>query len=299
MSQSWREHQERSTPLALHTIRWIALKLGRPAARTLLYPISLYFFLFAPAQRKASRLYLTRVLNRRVTWLDVVKHIHCFASTILDRVYLLTGQFDKLDIAFPAKNLPLYFSQQGSGCILLGSHIGSFEVLRSYAVRKCPLPIKILMHEGHSQMIMKILHSLNNNISKMLIPLQAPDCLLQVKDAIDAGYAVGLMGDRGYEMSPLKTVRCKLLGGEIELSAAPVLMAASLKAPVIVFFGIYLGGNRYQIHFELLAEKIELDRNNRQRDLQKWMQKYADIMEKHIQAHPYNWFNFYDYWQEF
>ena len=299
MNQSWQDQRERSTPLALYTIRWIALNVGRPAARSLLYPISIYFFLFAPEKRKASRAYLTRVLTSSPSSLDVIKHIHCFASTILDRVYLLTGQFNKLDITFPAINVPLEFSHQGSGCILLGSHIGSFEVLRSYAVRKCPLPIKILMHEGHSPMIMKILHSLNSDISKMLIHLDSPECLLEVKDAVDSGFAVGMMGDRIFEISPTKTVRCKLLGKEIELSSAPVLMAASLKVPLIAFFGIYLGGNRYQIHFEIVAEGIVLNRKNRQHDIQKWMQKYADLMEKHIKAHPYNWFNFYDYWEEF
>lgn len=298
MSQPWQEQHERSNPIALYTIRWIALNLGRPTARILLYPIAIYFFFFAPDKRKASQLYLSRILKRQPTQLDVIRHIHCFASTILDRVYLLTGQFEKLDIDFPARNLPLEFSSQGRGCLLLGSHIGSFEVLRSYAVRKCPLPIKIIMHEGHSPMIMKALHSLNSNIRNMLIPLSAPNCLLQVKDAVDEGYAVGLMGDRIFDIDNSKHVQCTLLGRPIELSSAPVIMAASLKVPLIAFFGIYLGGNRYQIHFELLAESIELDRNNRPQQLQQWMQKYADLMEKHITAHPYNWFNFYDYWQE-
>jgi predicted LPLAT superfamily acyltransferase len=46
---------------------------------------------------------------------------------------LLTGQFEKLEIQFSAENIPLSYSRNGVGCLLLGSHIGSFEVLRSYA----------------------------------------------------------------------------------------------------------------------------------------------------------------------
>jgi len=65
-----------------------------------------------------------------------------------------------------------------------------------------------------------------------------------------------------------------------------------------VFFGIYTGGNHYEINFELLADKITLSRQNRQQDIQQWTQKYVDILEKHILAKPYNWFNFYDYWQD-
>ncbi len=298
MTKSWHSLGEKSNTLALRLIRWVALNMGRPVARLLLYPITLYYLVFATEQRRASLLYLNRVLDRKPTLLDVAKHIHCFASTILDRVYLLTGQFEKLDVTFPKENMPLKYSQQGTGCILLGSHIGSFEVLRSYAVRKCPLPIKILMYEAHSPMILKILNALNPDVSDMVIPMGKPDSLLQVKDAVDAGNAVGMLGDRIMEMDSNKTARCTLLGGEIGLPSAPILIAASLKVPVIVFFGIYLGGNRYQIHFERLSDNITLDRNHRQKDIQMWLQKYADIMEKHIKQAPYNWFNFYDYWQE-
>ncbi len=298
MTQSWQDHRERSTPIALKSIRWIALNLGRPAARLLLYPITLYYLVFATSQRRSSKLYLTRVLQRKPTLLDVSRHIHCFASTILDRVYLMTGQFEKIDIAFPPENLPLKYSQQGIGCILLGSHLGSFEVLRSYAIKRCPLPIKILMYQGQNPMIVKILNALNPNLSDMIIPIGAPDSLLQIKDAVDVGSAVGMLGDRVMDEKKEKTVSCTLLGDEIILPAAPILIAASLNVPIIVFFGIYKGGNLYQLHFKLLAEKIQLNRGQRQQDIQYWMQQYANILEEQIKTAPFNWFNFYDYWRE-
>ncbi|NOT11837.1 MAG: lipid A biosynthesis acyltransferase [Methylococcaceae bacterium] len=299
MSSDWQAQKEYSTPLALKTIRWIALHLGRPVARCILYPITLYYLIFASLQRRASRLYLKRVLARPPGWFDVAKHIHCFASTILDRVYLITGQFDKLHITFPAENTPLKFSRSGMGCILLGSHVGSFEVLRSYALKKCPLPIKILMHEGQTPMVMQALHALNPSIAETIMTMSdTVNSLLKVKEAVDSGYAVGMLGDRISGDAKEKTVRCTLLGSEVQLPTAPVLIAASLKVPLITFFGIYTGGNHYEIHFELLAEHITLSRKNRQQEIQQWTQKYADILEKHILDRPYNWFNFYDYWQD-
>lgn len=299
MSSNWQTQRERSTPLALHTIRWIALHLGRPVARLLLYPISLYFLLFAPRQRRASLNYLERALDRKVNWLDVARHIHCFASTILDRVYLITAQFDRLEIQFPPENMPLSYSQNGTGCLLLGSHLGSFEVLRSYAVKKCPLPIKILMYEGQTPMIVQIFNALNPKVAETMMTLNdSPASLLQVKEAIDSGHAVGMLGDRIMQEGKEKTVRCTLLGDDIELPAAPILIASTLKVPLIAFFGIYHGGNRYQIHFELLAEEIILGRKTRQQDMERYAQQYADILEKHIRNTPYNWFNFYDYWQD-
>jgi predicted LPLAT superfamily acyltransferase len=297
MSNPWQKYEERSTPLTLQTIRWIALHLGRSVTRLLLYPISGYFLLFAPKQRRASLNYLNRVLNRPANYLDVAKHIHCFASTILDRVYLITAQFDKLSIQFPSENMPLNYSKKGTGCLLLGSHLGSFEVLRSYAVKKCPLPIKILMYEGQTPMIVQIFNALNPKVAETMITLnESPSSLLKIKEAIDTGHAVGMLGDR--VMGKEKTVRCQLLGADIELPIAPILIASTLKIPLIAFFGIYHGGQKYQIHFNLLTEKVVLTRKNRQQDIQRYAQQYADLLETQIRKSPYNWFNFYDYWQD-
>ncbi|MEQ1635332.1 MAG: hypothetical protein ABL903_01495 [Methylococcales bacterium] len=299
MNSAWQAHKEHSTPLAINTIRWIALNMGRPSARLLLYPITLYYLLFAPKQRRGSQLYLTKIFKRPPSWLQLAKHIHCFAATILDRIYLITGQFTQLDITFPSENMPLRYSRNGVGCILLGSHLGSFEVLRSYAIKKCPLPIKILMHEGQTPMIMNMLNALNPNVADTIIPHnEGANSLLKVKEAVANGFAVGLLGDRIAGNEHEKKAKCMLLGEEVEIPTAPILIAASLQVPLIVFFGLYQGGNRYEIHFELLSEKITLSRNNRQQDIQYWTQQYATLLEKYCLARPYNWFNFYDYWQE-
>jgi len=297
MSKNWQENKERSTPLALKIIRWIALTLGRPIARCFLYPITAYYFIFAHSQRKASHAYLSRVFKRPATHVETLKHIHSFASTILDRVYLLTGKFDLLDITFPKTNIPRTYSEKGTACLLLGSHIGSFEVLRSYAVSNYPLPIKILMYEHQAPMMVQVLNALNSEVAKTLISLDgSPSGLLKVKEAIDEGTTVGLLGDRLLGKNLDKTVTCQLLGEDVTLPTAPIIMAAALKVPVVVFFGLFLGGNRYEIHFDLLDEQIQLNRKTRQEDIQAYTQKYVNLMEKQIRAHPYNWFNFYDYW---
>jgi len=298
MSEDWQESKEFSTPFTLKLIRWIALTLGRPIARCFLYPISIYYYINAESQRNASHEYLSLVFNRPATRLETLKHIHTFAATILDRVYLLTGQFNKLDIQFPEVNIPRTYSHKGVGCLLLGSHIGSFEVLRSYAVSNYPLPIKILMYENQAPMMVQVLNALNADVANTLISLDgSASGLLKVKEAIDSGTTVGLLGDRILGKNTEKTVTCTLLGKPFTLSTAPILMAAALKVPVIVFFGLYLGGNRYKIHFDLLDEEVILNRKTRQQDIQRYAQQYVDLLEKQIRQHPYNWFNFYDYWK--
>lgn len=98
MSQQWARLPERGSLLALRLIRWIALHIGRSTGRVLLYPITLYFLMTATAARRGSRRFLRRALDREPGWRDLFRHIHCFAATILDRVYFLTGNLDRFEI---------------------------------------------------------------------------------------------------------------------------------------------------------------------------------------------------------
>jgi predicted LPLAT superfamily acyltransferase len=69
-----------------------------------------------------------------------------------------------------------------------------------------------------------------------------------------------------------------------------------MRCPVILFFGLYRGGNRYEIYFEHFADVIVLERDRRAEETQLWMQRYAERLEHYARLAPYNWFNFYPFW---
>jgi predicted LPLAT superfamily acyltransferase len=278
----------------LRLIRWIATRLGRGPARSLLYPITLYFLLTAGPQRRASREFLTLVLNRPATLLDVARHIHTFASTILDRVFLMTNRFDCFDLQVHKHSLITECMARQRGCVLIGSHLGSFEALRLMAQAKQKLPIKILMYPEHNQMLLRILTELNPDMQESIIPLGRPDTLIRAREAVEQGAIVSLLGDRIADSG--KTVSCRFTGKPTAFPQGPVLLASLLKVPVFLFFGLYLGDNRYQLHIELFAEEIRLARGERERDIQRWTQCYAERLEYYARQAPYNWFNFYDFW---
>ena len=107
MSLDWLEQRERSNRLACRCIVWVALRLGRAAARGLLFPICGYYLLFSPQARASILNFLSRVLARRIGWRDLFRHYYCFASTVLDRVYLLRRQYDLFDIDLRASRSSL------------------------------------------------------------------------------------------------------------------------------------------------------------------------------------------------
>ncbi len=286
-TRGWAALPERGTPAMLRLIGWIALRIGRRAARPLLYPITFYFLFSAKAARRVSRDYLMRVRGRPAHWWHVFRHFHCFAATILDRLYLLKGEFARFNVTVHHSEILHRQVETGKGCILLGSHLGSFEVLRSLGVTQQDLPLKVLMDIAHNENITRFLDALNPEIANTVIESDRPESL-------DAGFLIGMLGDR--VSSDGKTTRCNFLGAPATFPAGPILLPAIMHCPVILFFGIYRGGNRYEIYFEQLAEEILLDRDRRLENTQHWTQRYADRLEYYTRLAPYNWFNFYPFW---
>ena len=290
----WTALPERGTPASLRLIAWIAVHIGRPAARLLLYPITLYFVISARAARRVSYEYLERVRSRPPHWWHVFRHFHCFAATILDRVYLLRGEFEHFDVTLHEKEILHRQIESGKGCILLGSHFGSFEVLRTLGVTQQDFPLKVLMDIGHNQNITRFLDALNHKIASTVIVPDRPDTLLRVKESLDAGFLVGMLGDR--VSSGDKTTQCRFFGAPATFPAGPILIAAMMHCPVILFFGLYRGGKRYEIYFEHFADDVILNRDHRAEDIQHWMRRYAERLEHYARLAPYNWFNFYPFW---
>ncbi|HYK23154.1 MAG TPA: hypothetical protein VEU75_00660 [Candidatus Acidoferrum sp.] len=293
-TKRWAALPERGTPGALRVILWFAARAGRIAMRLLLYPIAAYFVATAHPARLASFDYLRRIRGRAPHWWNVFWHFYCFATTILDRVYLLRGDFSRFSITIHGRDLLYRQLKTGKGCVLLGSHLGSFEVLRSLGVSQQHFPIKVLMDIDHNQNLTRFLDALNPEVARTVIAPDQPDTLLRVKESLDAGFVVGMLGDRATANE--KTTQCQFLGAPATFPAGPILLPAMTHCPVILFFGLYRGGNRYEIFFEHFADEIVLDRDRRSAEIQKWMQLYADRLEHYTRSAPHNWFNFYPFW---
>ena len=295
MSRDWSEKKERSNPATLRLICWIALHTSRFFARLFLYPITLYFYLTSAQVRSASQNYLRRIAGLTGNPWQVAKHIFYFSATILDRVYFLTDQFYRFEIKIHGIEHIEAQRASGKGCILLGAHLGSFELLRALAVQN-KMPFKILMYQDHNAMITKIFNSLNPEIAKSVINLANDNAMLEMNECLNAGDMVGMLGDRYIEKD--KRLNCQLLGDTVEFPAGPMTLATITKVPVIFFCGVYCGKNKYEIYIEKITEATQLSRGKRDDYVRKTTQKYVERIEYYLKKYPYNWFNFYDFWQD-
>jgi predicted LPLAT superfamily acyltransferase len=291
----WAAKPERSNTLAIRFIVWVALTLGRRTARLFLYPICLYFFLFAAEARRASRKYLRKVLGREPRISDGFRHIHTFASTILDRVFLLNGRFDKFDVRAHLDDAAQALITSKRGCILLGAHLGSFEITRAYADEIDGPSASVVMYEENARKLNAVLKAINPDLTQQIIALGKIDSMLKVEQALQRGEFIGILADRGLEQGGAG-VSCDFLGEPAMFPNGPLRMAYMLKCPVLLMVGAYRGGNRYDLYFEELVDMAgtELPRNEMIKQAQ---QRYVARIEHYCREAPYNWFNFYDFWK--
>jgi predicted LPLAT superfamily acyltransferase len=281
--------------LMLRVITWISLRLGRRAGRVVLHLIASYFLLFAPASRRASSNYLRRALGRPPHWRDLYQHFFTFAATIHDRVYLVNRRFELFDVEVHGEDTLRRLLAGGKGLFLMGAHLGSFEVIRAIGRKDTDLRVAMVMHQENAQKINAMLAAINPEAVQDIIGLGHIDSMLRVRERLDEGCAVGMLADRTLGNDTLYPVQ--ILGTNANLPSGPFRMAALLRRPVVFMTGLYLGGNRYAIHFDPLADFSTVARGQRDAALEVAITRYAALLDQYCRKAPYNWFNFFDFWQ--
>lgn len=295
MTLAWKVQGERGNRWMIGFMAWVATSLGRPVARALLYPICFYYLCRSSEANQNLRQYYRRVSGSSPGWQALFHHYYWFASTILDRVYFLRGQIDKFDIRIHGIETLDGALAGGCGCLLLGSHLGSFEVLRALGLSTKQIEVRVLMDERNAPLIRGIIQKLNPAVADTVIQVGGVETMLQVRECLERGGLVGIMGDR--LMSKDQFVLCDFFGTQAAFPTGSMRLAHAVGAPVILFFGIYRGSNRYDVYLESLGQTIRLAQEQWEADVRKWTQRYADRLAAHSREAPDNWFNFYDFWQ--
>ncbi len=288
---AWADKAERGSTSLIRLIAWLALTAGRPACRVLLYPIVLYFLVFDRTARRASREFLGTALERRATLRDSFWHIYAFATTILDRVYMSRGDFSRFEITYVGIDLLDRTLSEGKGCVLLGSHLGSFDLMILAQQAIDGRPVRILMRVDPRSRVRRIAGVDDSALG--VIELGRPDSLIRAYQELLEGSMVAVLADRVESEARLEV---EFLGRTTALPTGAHVLAARSGAPTLMFFGLYEGGNRYRIEFVEFGEAAAADA--RGEALRGVVEHYAETLARYARKYPLNWFNFYPYWDE-
>ena len=292
----WLSQRERGTVFLIHATYRLAQLFGRTLMKPLVFFIALYYRLTDRKAARASRDWLQRVLGRPATFWETFRHLHTFAQVTFDRVFLVSGKGRAFRFTRTGNQHIAAQHASGRGAVLLGGHLGSFEAMRTGG-EEDQVRINVLGHFANAQMINALLEKLDPERAAQVIHIGDDPVgqMARVHDRIEAGDFVALLGDRvGLNE---RTVTVQFFGAPARFPAGPFLLAALMKCPVYLTFGLYRRPNQYDLSCEPFADRLHLPRKDRDAALQDFVQRYAERLEHYARSAPYNWFNFYDFWQ--
>lgn len=263
-----------------------------------LIPVVLWFLMAAPATRRVSRQYLRRIgilqRGKLLSIIHVYRHLHTFSVILLDRVAALTMRRHGFEFELDGDQHIRQALQQGRGVILVSAHFGSWEVA-SRAFDVFHTVVNVVAFKGETHRIQRLLDRSFDQKQFRVIGIDGSfESMLAINAALHRGEIVAMHGDR--TLADQGTV-CTFLGGQVLLPTGPYVLAAVCGVPLVHTFAARRGYRRYNLKAYPPLMLNFNHNDNRSVRLNTWAQQFADRMEQHVRQAPYQWFNFYDFWQ--
>jgi predicted LPLAT superfamily acyltransferase len=307
-ASSWAELAELGTLRALRFGIWLQRRLGRRPLQAVLWLSALYFAASGGSVRRASLRYLQRLyaspegraaLGRPPGFAAVVRHLHAFAENLADRVAVWGGGLAGLTLVHDGSQKLFSVARAGRGGILLGAHLGSFDMLRLIAERY-EVVVNVLLYERHAERINALFESLSPRKRVRIIELDPTSlrAAFAIRACLARGEFVAILADRMRPGQPGRAAEVAFLGRPARFPLAPFLLPALIGCPAHLALCVRTGPGRYQTLLRPLAGPRRVPRREREKYALELLERYVRLLEATCQEHPFQWFNFYDFWGE-
>ena len=307
----WAQEPERLGLWGMRIMIWVYKLLGMWAFTLLLYPVIAVFYCTAKPQRAASAQFLSLVRKRRralgMTDLrdpSVFKHFYNFGLTLLDKVASWQGDI-KLghEAVFAPRSEQVLSFPPKQGRLLLVSHLGDIELCRALVATGKMRPVTALVFHENAQRFTAIMQAFAPNSTLNLIALKdfGPELMIDLKERLERGELIAIAADRlavpQANSATHRVLEVDFMGQKAPLAQGPFILATLLKCPVMAMFALREGTRRV-IYAHELRSAVKVARAERQAFIQALAQEFAQLLEQHALTHPYDWFNFFDFWQQ-
>jgi predicted LPLAT superfamily acyltransferase len=297
---------EVGSPWSLELMRWILRHLGRRATLGIAALVGAFFALRGRETRRASRRYLERVAATpegraalgtvRPGLRSVLRHFQEFSLVIYDRMLAWSGALDRMGFEHDGSGGLFELAQKGEGALLLGAHIGSLDMM-GFIARRHDLKVNVVAFQRHAARINAFLQSLGaENVRMIQLDPASVQAAFEVRACIERGEFVAMMADRvgaGADSAPVT-----FLGREARFPLAPFRLAGVLGCPVYLAFCVRTGDARYTTVMRPLAAAEKVRRRQRDEWAGRVLGRYVARIEETCRRHPFQWFNFFDFWGE-
>ncbi len=278
---------------------------GRLPFRVVLYPVVACYWLAYPAARRASLEYLvnlqqaTGALGHAPGWRDTMRHFLSFADTLLDKMLAAGGRYRFDRLRFVGRAALEAQMKSGRGALLVTAHVGCLEMCQALA--DAPhLKLTVLVHTLHAEHFNRVLERLSPGRAVRLLQVTevTPATAVLLAQRIDAGEFVAIAGDRvPVSGGRASRVDVPFLGRLAPFPIGAYLLASILKCP-LVMMGCIRQGDTHEIVFERLADAVRLPRADRLAACAAYAGDFAQRLERLLVRAPFEWFNFYSFWDQ-
>lgn len=260
---------------------------GLNAAYFILAFVSAYFVVAAPKPTKSIYQYLRKIhkFNRLKSGVGVYRTFFVFGQTLIDKVAIGAGQKLKFKYKFDGHENLVSLNDQGG--VLLSAHLGNWDVA-GFLLGDINSKTNILMFQAEHEKIKNFLKGVMTEFEMKVIPIKSDlSHIIKLSNVLRNGEVVCIHGDRFMDGS--RTVKRKLLGHEARFPMGPFRIASSLNASSTMAYSFREKNKTYQFSASPIQEPTK--------NPELLIDQYVELLESKMRQYPYQWFNFYDFWE--
>jgi predicted LPLAT superfamily acyltransferase len=258
------------------------------------------------AAREASLEYLQRLqqatgaLGHAPGWRDTLRHFMSFAETILDKMLAVGGHYKFHRIRFVGRETIDAMVRAKQGALLVTAHMGCLEMCQASADATPGMKLTVLVHTVHAEQFNRMLERLSpgRGISLMQVTEISPATAVLLAERVERGEFVAIAGDRvPIVAGRASAVQVPFLGHLAPFPTGAYMLASLLKCP-LYSLGCIRQGDTHEVVFEQLAERVVLPRADRLGTCAVLAADFAQRVEGLLARAPYEWFNFFSFWNQ-
>ena len=298
----WWKKQERGSAFFLRLSLFLAQILPEFALKLIVKIVVWFYYIFSKNEREniaAFRQNLSEFAGAQtLNGTSVFSHFEAFGGAICDKFRVWKGKIkdDELEI-IDLERIKSELIGAQKGQILLTAHLGNVEICKALAARVKGFRMVILTYDENSRKFNEVLREISKNdgsVRMMAVNKLDVAAMLELKNIIESGEHIGIMGDR----TPLggdKAARVKFLGKEADFNYGPYLIAGILGVKISSLWCQKIDG-KFRIELVPLASAVKLGRD-KAASARQYLQIYVRELENRCKQTPAQWFNFFDFWR--
>ena len=230
------------------------------------------------------------------------------ALNLVENVQSWAGKFSFEDVNWQNDDVHDLVSNinAGKGTVIVISHLGNAQMMKGLASMgesgtERKMNITTISDAKISSGFNALLNEINPDSSFNLVNSNdiGPETILLLQERLEQGGVVVIAGDRVSAHTD-RNIEIDFLGEKARFPYGVFLLIALLNAPTYFVNGLRQKDFSLHPKYDMFVKKNPLDfdcpRKEREARIVQTAENYVDNLEILTKIHPYQWYNFFDFW---